>query len=1256
MEKIIRTDAYREVSHNKLNMAYGRIRSLIEELFIEASIDFRFADKWDILLIIIGIIAAVGNGTCLPLMTIVFGEMSDSFVAGAQCFDNASECNMYSPFGEQMSMFALYYVGVGVGVLILAYVQISFLVLAGARQVRRLRREFFHALLNQEIGWFDVNKSGELTTRLTDDINKINDGIGDKIGHFFQNVSTCISGLIIGFIYGWKLTLVILATSPLMILSGVLFSKVMVTLTGQELTAYAKAGAVAEEVLSAIRTVVAFGGQEKEIERYHSNLGEAKRIGIKKSVTSQLSFGFLYFVIYAVYGLGFWYSTTLILESGYTIGNALIVFFCVSFGTFCVGQASPHIEAFSIARAAAYSIYEIIDSKPSIDSFSEEGYKPDNIKGTVEFKNVHFNYPSRPDVKVLKGFNMKVESGQTVALVGNSGCGKSTVIQLLQRLYDPLEGEITVDGHNIRSLNVRHFREFIGVVSQEPILFGTTIAENIRYGREDVSESEIEKAAKEANAYDFIRKLPNKFNTMVGERGTQMSGGQKQRIAIARALVRNPKLLLLDEATSALDTESESVVQAALEKASEGRTTIVIAHRLSTIRTADVIVVVEDGIIEEKGTHSELMQQKGLYYSLVTAQSFSNTEGKEDDGKEKNLANSVLNRNLSKRYSTRKTSLKRNPEDIEEIETEDLPKVSFFRLLKLNMSEWPYISLGILSAVLNGCVHPVFAIIFSRVIIVFTESDKSYIRQQTNGYAIIFTVIGGVSFITYFLQGFMFGRSGEILTMRLRHMAFKSMLSQDIAWFDEEKNNTGALTARLAMEASQVQTATGSRLGLIAKNVAAMGISIIVAFIYGWEMTLLVLAIAPILAVAALLETRALTGFANRDKEELQSAGKIATEAVENIRTVVSLTRERKFEKMYDENLKKPYRNAQKKAQVYGSCFSVSQACMHFTYAACFRFGAYMMTLDRMTAESVFIVFSTVAFGAMELGQTLSFAPDYAKAKSAAAHLFALFEKKPSIDSFSSDGLKLATFDGGIQFSNVSFKYPNRPDVSVLEHLNIEIGKGQTVALVGSSGCGKSTTLQLLQRFYDPLSGCVRLDGITIQSLNVQWLRARIGIVSQEPILFDRSIADNIAYGDNSRTVSEEEIVEAAKAANIHSFIQSLPEKYNTRVGAKGAQLSGGQKQRIAIARAIIRQPKILLLDEATSALDSESEKVVQQALDKARKGRTCIVIAHRLSTVQNADVIAVINNGKIIELGTHQELMANHGAYCRLVNAQTLN
>ncbi|NXQ45741.1 ABCBB protein, partial [Catharus fuscescens] len=1269
---------------------------------------FRFSSPMEILMMVAGSLCAIVHGVAQPAVLLVFGAMADTFIEydiemqelrdpNKTCVNNTiawingtihqNEKNATIRCGlldieQEMTRFAGYYAGIGCAILVLGYLQICFWVTSAARQIQKIRKAYFRKIMRMDIGWFDCTSVGELNTRISDDVNKINEAIADQVAIFIQRITTFVSGFLLGFVSGWKLTLVIIAVSPLLGVGAALYGLAVAKLTGRELKAYAKAGAVADEVLSSIRTVAAFGGEKKEVERYDKNLVYAQHWGIRKGIIMGLFTGYMWFIIFLSYALAFWYGSKLVLEEDeYSPGTLLQVFFGVLVGALNLGQASPCLEAFATGRGAATSIFETIDKKPTIDCMSEDGYKLDKVRGEIEFHNVTFHYPSRPDVKILDNLNMVINAGETTAFVGASGAGKSTTIQLIQRFYDPTDGMITLDGHDIRSLNIQWLRSQIGIVEQEPVLFATTIAENIRYGRDEATMEDIITAAKQANAYNFIMGLPQQFDTHVGEGGSQMSGGQKQRIAIARALVRNPKILLLDMATSALDNESEAIVQEALHKARLGRTAISIAHRLSTIKAADVIVGFEHGRAVERGTHEELLQRKGVYFMLVTLQSKGDTapnreetETAEDNVVEPNLENvqsfsrggyqASLRASLRQRSRSQLSNVvpdhplaatlapaqKKEKIQDESPEEEDAKPVPFTRILKYNASEWPYLVLGSLAAAVNGAVNPLYALLFSQILGTFSILDEENQKNQINGVCVLFVLVGVVSFFTQFLQGYTFAKSGELLTRRLRKIGFQAMLGQDIGWFDDRKNSPGALTTRLATDASQVQGATGSQIGMIVNSFTNIGVAMIIAFYFSWKLSLVIMCFLPFLALSGAVQAKMLTGFASQDKKALEATGRIASEALSNIRTVAGIGKEKMFINNFEKHLDMPYRAAIKKAHVYGLCFGFAQSIVFIANSVSYRYGGFLVEHEGLHYSFVFRVISAIVTSGTALGKASSYTPNYAKAKTSAARFFQLIDRIPKISVYSEKGEKWDDFKGSIEFLNCKFTYPSRPDIQVLKGLSISVKPGQTLAFVGSSGCGKSTSVQLLERFYDPEKGSVLIDGHDSKNVNVQFLRSKIGIVSQEPVLFDCSIADNIKYGSNTKEVTMEKVIEAAQKAQLHDFVMSLPSKYETNVGAQGSQLSRGQKQRIAIARAIIRDPKILLLDEATSALDTESEKTVQAALDKAREGRTCIVIAHRLSTIQNADIIAVMSQGLIIERGTHDELMAMEGAYWKLV------
>ncbi|CAF4895872.1 unnamed protein product [Rotaria sp. Silwood1] len=1238
---------------------------------------FRYATKLDIIYMLVGSIGGLGNGATFVVMIFLFGNLLNSFTDRSTdtCTLNFTALAIeYCPPGYQLvasnyfsSLFIchfnhtifdfqtaiqkriLYLVAIGCICIVLSYIQVTFWSIAAERQTKAIRKKMFQSILRKEIAYFDIHKAGELNTKLIDNVDKIHDGIGDKIGSASQFMATFFCGLTMGkfsFVNGWKLTLIMLSVSPFLFISVALFSKLASSLTVTELEAYSKAGAIAEEVFSSIRTVLAYNGQEREEKRYEKHLDEAKINGIKKGAISGIFIGTLWFFSFCSYALGFWYGAKLIRDEGYRIGDVCVVFFSITNGISKLVKTGSHFEAFTQARAAAYIVWKAIDAPSKTHHDIETGLKKDHLIGDIHFSNVHFSYPSRPDIKVLNGISFDVKRGQTTALVGSSGSGKSTCVQLLQRFYDFDSGAIFIDDHQIIEYNLKWLRQHIGVVSQEPVLFQATIRENILLGKDDATNDEVEEAAKIANAHGFIMALPDKYETKVGERGATLSGGQKQRIAIARALLRNPKILLLDEATSALDNESEKIVQDALDRAAEGRTTLVIAHRLSTIRNADKIVVIHKGEVVEEGCHEILMRARGIYFGLVEQQNLLKVEEKEQlttiekqesigsiaihQTKEiqsnflKKLASTISNSTLhimhSRNGKENNLIIVEDANQAEEEEEEE--NIEIKKKKNIHFTEK-----------------------------IFQECGQEIQEKRVQFYVLLFIGFGIIMIMTMFLQYFLFACSGEVLTKRLRSKIFHAILRQEIVYFDDPNNNTGALCTRLATEASAVQSATGIRIGLSLQNFSALGVGIILAFVFSWQFTLLILGFVPLLVVGVLFRSYLITGFASKDKRLFEDVGQVTVESIQNIRTVVQLTKEDHFYEKYCSFLEIPYQSSIKRACVCGLFFALANSVIYFMLAALFRLGGYLLSINTASLEDLLLCLGCILFGAQSIGRTASMSSNYSKAVHAAEKIFELLNRKPIMDNSSRDGDEIPNFNGQLEFNGVCFIYPNRPESIILRNFKLKILPGQQVALVGTSGSGKSTVIQLIERFYDANIGQLLIDSKDIRSLNLQWYRSQIGIVSQEPVLFDMSIRENIAYGDNSRNdIPIEEIIEAAKNANVHDFIQKLPQGYETNCGTKGTQLSGGEKQRIAIARALIRNPKILLFDEATSALDSENEKIVQKALDHAQKNRTSITIAHRLSTIQNADMICVLHNGTIVECGTHPELLAFGGHYYDLV------
>ncbi|KAK9501451.1 hypothetical protein O3M35_012171 [Rhynocoris fuscipes] len=1239
---------------------------------------FKYGTKSDICLMLLGVMFSFFQGITMPILGLVFGQMTNVLMrASIQGITNSTNNEILAnytedvylesdnitsarnitesqitaeEFNDKMNMFALYYLIIGCIAFCSSFLQAFLWEFSCERQIYKLRKLFFSQILRQEISWYELKQEGDLSSKLSDDIERIREGIGHKFSMVTQYLSTFVSGIAVGFYANWRLTSVLLGLAPLLIGTSAVMAKMSASSASREQLKYSLASGIADEVFNCLRTVAAFGGEKKETKRYEIAVEEGRKLVMKRYYILAVIIFFIFFIIYASYALAFWYGASLIGEGVSTPGSVFAVFFSVMTAAFSIGNILPYINAVSTAMGSASNIYGIIERKPKIDSYSKDGLCPKTLEGNIEFINVHFKYPSREDVEVLKGLNIEIKPGETVAIIGPSGAGKSTIVNLLLRFYDTTEGQVCIDGNDVKDLNLKWLRDQVGVVSQEPVLFGVSIAENVRYGKEDITMEDIEKACKLANAHSFIKDLPEGYNTQVGSRGAQLSGGQKQRIAIARALVRNPKILLLDEATSALDSQSEGVVQEALDKAMVGRTTIIIAHRLSTIRNADKIFALQDGVPVESGNHDELMAKKGLYYTLVMAQT---REAKEKELFDDNENEEELQRQISnERYaSTASLKSKGLSDDVENVEEEDINYL--FRLTKMNASEWHYLALGIFACACVGSISPIFAYFYGEFFTTFKKRGPE-LYEAIHFWSLMFVALGVISGSAYWLQTVMMTNAAERLVARLRALSFKNILRQEISWFDKEEYSVGRLITRLARDAPIVKAASGMRAGSLTSSIVTLCSGVIIAVLFGWKLASLLIIGVPVLIYSGYKHLSLIRNNQIRDATLMDNAGKVASECLQNIRTVQSLGKEYVFIEKYIKFLELPFKESKKQAAIFAVTLAISQAVLFFLYSAGFRFGSYLITLGEMTPSEVYRVFFALSFCATAVGTSTAYLQDWGKARMAAKLIFDILDKKSQMDPVSSEGLK-PEINGRVSFENIIFSYPSRKHVRILRGLTVSIEAGQTLALVGGSGCGKSTVISLLERFYVPDHGKIYIDDHNISSMNVAHLRAQLGLVTQEPDLFNCSIRDNIAYGALHKEISDQDIIQAAKTANIHNFIITLPQGYDTLCGDRGGQLSGGQKQRIAIARAIVRNPKILLLDEATSALDTESEKIVQEALDKAREGRTCIVIAHRLSTIQNADKIAVINKGRVVEVGTHEELKAKEGFYYELTKRQQL-
>jgi len=837
--------------------------------------------------------------------------------------------------------------------------------------------------------------------------------------------------------------------------------------------------------------------------------------------------------------------------------------------------------------------------------------------------------------------------------------------------------------------------------------------------------------------------FPNGYDTDVGSNGTSMSGGQKQRIAIARALIKKPAVLLLDEATSALDASSEKVVQQSIDalQSMKAQTTIVIAHRLSTIRNADRICLISAGKIEEMGTHDELIAKNGLYADLVRLQMTSDdTEGENvestseviTDAKSDALTVVTKSRSPSKapQIDEKESAVaKADDAKVEDLSADDAKRVRS-QIWKRTNEHWGWLLASILAAAVFGAIFPCWGYMLARTQGMFYFNSAEKIRKRAAFLSEMYIVLAVGALVSATLQFYAIAQVGERVSGKIRSEMFEAIMRREIAFFDDEKNSVGALTTRLADDSRIVTKAFGESLARQIQAVFTLLIGLGLAFSASWKVAFVVLACFPISIAASAIQMEAIAGkqYDQTDSNEKDGNGSggggivsgghgsVISSAFVHMRTVSAFSMQHKVSEHYTKLTNEITAIRIGRALKGGIGFGLGQGSLFLIYSLLFWYGSTLVKEQSISFVDMMTSILTLMLGALGLGTALSDMGDQKEGLQAANRIFKSLEdgQKSSIDGLSKMGeIPNERARGRIELKSVNFRYPTRQDVEVCKSFSLVIEPGQMVALVGPSGSGKSTLINLLLRFYDPLSGEVLLDGRNIKDLNVRWLRSQIGYVGQEPVLFAGSIAENVAKGRANMIESElvglnqaernfkegacncltvcgdccgtthervntgekdvemgkiyqpngeeakrddsDDVIEACIASNAHEFISGFTRGYSTDVGESSMMVSGGQKQRIAIARALIKIPAVLLLDEATSALDAASERVVQQSIDalQSQRMQTTIVIAHRLVTIRNADKIVVVDKGSIVEMGTHDELLAKQGLYSVLWNKQ---